>query len=87
MSQISLYGKKERLTVLKSKMILQNLLAEEIANEKQQIISNTLQLLSNNNKFDKNKFWKLKKKIFPKMSQSKMSVIDDKGTDWLTLNR
>ena len=62
-------------------MILQKLLAEEIAHEKQQIISNTLQLPSNNKKFDKNKFWKLKKKTFPKMSQSKMSVINDKGTE------
>ena len=64
-------------------MILQNLLAEEIANEKQQIVFNMLQLLSNNNEFDKNKFWKLKEKIkiFPKMSQSKMSIIDDKGTE------
>ena len=55
---------------------------KEIDDDRQRIITKTTQSLTeNNNIFDINSFWKLKKLLFPKHSQTKISVIDEKGTE------
>ena len=56
---------------------------KEIDDERQRIITKTAQSLTeNNNISDINSFWKLQKLLFPKHSQTKILVIDEKGTEY-----
>ena len=82
LSYFSKSGKREWLIISENKKVIQDILVKEIDDERQRIITKTTQSLTdNNNIFDINSFWKLKKLLFPKHSQTKISVIDQKGTE------
>ena len=81
MSYFSKSGERERLILSENKKVIQEILVKEIYDERQRIIKKPTQSLTeNNNIFDINSFCKLKKKLlFPKHSQTKISVIDSKS--------
>ena len=83
LSYFSKSGKRERLILSENKKVIQEILVKEKDDERQRIITKTTQSLTeNNNIFDITSFWKLKKLLFPKHSQTKISVIDEKGTEY-----
>ena len=88
LSYFSKSGKRERLILSENKKVIHEILAKEIGDdEKQCIITKTTQSLTeNNNIFDINSLWKLKQLLFPKHSQTKISIIDEKGTEYYILN-
>ena len=56
-------------------------LTEEISKINNDIITQRAKSLSKNKRFDKNSFWRLKRNLFSKQRENKVSVINTQGTE------
>ena len=79
--KISNKGKRERQFISDIIDEIQNQLTEEISKINNDFITQRAKSLSKNKRFDKNSFWRLKRNLFSKQRENKVSVINTQGTE------
>ena len=79
--KISNKGKTERQLMSDIIDEIQNQLNEAISKINNDIITQRAKSLSKNKRFDKNSFWRLKRNLFSKQRENKVSAINTQGTE------